>query len=123
MSPRDALSQASLRHLCSHEQHNSNTGLHTRSALRAVRLGRKYKEPKSTKLVTLEQELVRIETQSLVAEAQLTNITRQKFKDPYDLHKAAIIERAEKQIILANNARRLISTYGLTLLPTPFTLR
>lgn len=69
----------------------------------------KYKEPESAKLVTLEQELVRAEAQSLVAEAQLTNITRQKFKEAYDLHTAAIIERAEKQIILANNARRLVA--------------
>lgn len=69
----------------------------------------KYKEPESTKLVTLEQELVRAEAQSLVAEAQLTNITRQKFKEAYDLHTAAIIERAEKQILLAQQARRLIN--------------
>lgn len=34
----------------------------------------KYKEPQSTKIVTLEQELVRAEAQNLVAEAQLTNI-------------------------------------------------
>lgn len=34
----------------------------------------KYKEPSSTKIVQLEQELVRAEAQSLVAEAQLTNI-------------------------------------------------
>lgn len=33
----------------------------------------KLKEPESTKLVTLEQELVRAEAESLVAEAQLTN--------------------------------------------------
>ena len=33
----------------------------------------KYKDPASTKLVTLEQELVRAEAQNLVAEAQLTN--------------------------------------------------
>lgn len=59
--------------------------------------------------MTLEQELVRAEAQSLVAEAQLTNITRQKFKEAYDLHTAAIIERAEKQIILANQARRLVA--------------
>lgn len=51
---------------------------------------------------------MRAEAQSLVAEAQLTNITRQKFKEAYDLHTAAIIERAEKQIILAQQARRLI---------------
>jgi len=69
----------------------------------------KYKEPESTKLVTLEQELVRAEAQSLVAEAQLTNITRQKFKEAYDVHTAAIIERAEKQILLATQARQLIN--------------
>lgn len=57
----------------------------------------------------LEQELVRAEAQSLVAEAQLTNITRQKFKEAYDLHTAAIIERAEKQIILAKQARNVIN--------------
>lgn len=68
----------------------------------------KYKEPESTKLPILEQELVRAEAQSLVAEAQLTNITRQKFKEAYDVHTAAIIERAEKQIMLAKQARRII---------------
>jgi hypothetical protein len=36
----------------------------------------KYKEPESTKIVTLEQELVRAEAENLVAEAQLTNIVR-----------------------------------------------
>lgn len=36
----------------------------------------KYKEPQSTKIVHLEQELVRAEAQNLVAEAQLTNIVR-----------------------------------------------
>lgn len=69
----------------------------------------KYKEPESTKLVTLEQELVRAEAQSLVAEAQLQNVTRQKFKEAYDVHTAAIIERAEKQILLAQQARKLIN--------------
>jgi len=69
----------------------------------------KYKEPQSTKIVQLEQELVRAEAQSLVAEAQLTNITRQKFKEAYDHHFAATIERAEKQIILAKHARRLLN--------------
>ncbi|TKX21787.1 hypothetical protein C1H76_6284 [Elsinoe australis] len=68
----------------------------------------KYKEPSSTKIPQLEQELVRAEAQSLVAEAQLTNITRQKLKEAYDVHTAAIIERAEKQILLAKNARRLL---------------
>ena len=36
----------------------------------------KYKEPQNTKIVQLEQELVRAEAQNLVAEAQLTNIVR-----------------------------------------------
>lgn len=36
----------------------------------------KLKEPQSTKLVILEQELVRAEAENLVAEAQLTNIVR-----------------------------------------------
>ena len=43
-----------------------------------------------------------------MAEAQLTNLTRQKFKEAYDLHMAAVIERAEKQLILAQHARRLV---------------
>ncbi|TKA80872.1 hypothetical protein B0A49_03162 [Cryomyces minteri] len=69
----------------------------------------KYKEPTSTKIIQLEQELVRAEAQSLVAEAQLTNITRQKFKEAYDVHFAATIERAEKQILLARQARRVLN--------------
>lgn len=44
-----------------------------------------------------------------MAEAQLTNMTRQKFKEAYDVHTAAIIERAEKQIMLAKHARRLVN--------------
>lgn len=35
--------------------------------------------------------------------------TRQKFKEAYDLHLAATIERAEKQLILARHGRRLLS--------------
>lgn len=69
----------------------------------------KYKEPTSPKLVTLEQELVRAEAQNLVAEAQLTNITRQKLKEAFDVHFAATIERAEKQMILAKYGRRLVN--------------
>ena len=34
----------------------------------------KYKEPSSTKLVVLENELVRAEAENLVAEAQLSNV-------------------------------------------------
>jgi hypothetical protein len=69
----------------------------------------KMKEPESTKLVVLEQELVRAEAENLVAEAQLTNITRQKLKEAYASEFAATIERAEKQIILAKHGRRLLS--------------
>jgi hypothetical protein len=69
----------------------------------------KAKEPESAKLVTLEQELVRSEAENLVAEAQLTNITRQKIKEAYATEFAATIERAEKQIILARHGRRLLN--------------
>jgi len=69
----------------------------------------KVKEPESTKIITLEQELVRAEAENLVAEAQLTNITRQKLKEAYAAEFAATIERAEKQIILARHARRLLN--------------
>ncbi|KAL5357518.1 Eisosome component PIL1-domain-containing protein [Aspergillus floccosus] len=69
----------------------------------------KLKDPNSLKLETLEQELVRAEAQNLVAEAQLTNMTRQKLKEAYDVHLAAVIERGEKQILLARHARRLLN--------------
>lgn len=42
----------------------------------------KVKEPSSTKLVTLEQELVRAEAENLVAEAQLSNIVRRVLASP-----------------------------------------
>jgi Eisosome component PIL1 len=51
---------------------------------------------------------VRAEAQSLVAEAQLTNITRQKLKEAYMIHTAAVLERCEKQAMLARQARRLL---------------
>ncbi|KAI9800148.1 MAG: hypothetical protein M1833_003475 [Piccolia ochrophora] len=69
----------------------------------------KYKDPTNVKLPQLEQELVRCEAENLVAEAQLTNITRQKLKEAYDLNFAAVIERAERQIILAKHGRRLLN--------------
>jgi len=69
----------------------------------------KYKEPNSMKIAQLEQELVRAEAENLVAEAQLTNITRQKIKEAFALQFAAQIERAEKQIILAKYGRRMLS--------------
>ncbi|KAK7970592.1 ubiquinone biosynthesis mono0xygenase COQ6 [Apiospora saccharicola] len=69
----------------------------------------KVKEPQSTRLVVLEQELIRAEAENLVAEAQLTNVTRQKLKEAYAAEFAAVIERAEKQIILAQHGRRLLA--------------
>ncbi|KAI1502439.1 Eisosome component PIL1-domain-containing protein [Biscogniauxia marginata] len=68
----------------------------------------KLKEPQSTRLVILEQELVRAEAENLVAEAQLTNITRKKLREAYDAEFLAVVERAEKQIILARHGRRLL---------------
>lgn len=35
--------------------------------------------------------------------------TRQKLKEAFDIHMAAVVERAEKQIILARHARRLLN--------------
>ncbi|KAL4765853.1 Eisosome component PIL1-domain-containing protein [Aspergillus foveolatus] len=69
----------------------------------------KLKEPNSHKIETMEQELVRAEAQNLVAEAQLTNVTRQRFKEAYSVHLAAVIERGEKQALLARHARRLLN--------------
>ncbi|KAI9803762.1 MAG: hypothetical protein M1825_001642 [Sarcosagium campestre] len=69
----------------------------------------KYKDPQSAKIAQLEQELIRTEAENLVAEAQLTNVTRQKIKQAYDLNFAATIERAERQIILANHGRRMLN--------------
>lgn len=67
-----------------------------------------YKEPNSPRLAILEQELVRAEAENLVAEAQLTNITRAKLKEAYVKHFAAVVERAEKQAILARHGRRML---------------
>ncbi|CAI4216545.1 unnamed protein product [Parascedosporium putredinis] len=69
----------------------------------------KFKEPQSPRLVVLEQELVRAEAENLVAEAQLSNVTRQKLKEAYNAEFLATIERAEKQLILAKHGRRLLA--------------
>lgn len=69
----------------------------------------KYKDANNPRVAELEQELVRAEAQSLVAEAQLANLTRQKFKEAYDIHLAAVVERAEKQVLLAKQARRVLN--------------
>lgn len=67
-----------------------------------------YKEPTSGKIVQLEQELVRAEAENLVAEAQLTNVTRAKLKEAYAVQFAAVVERAERQIMLAKYGRMLL---------------
>ncbi|RKF62321.1 Sphingolipid long chain base-responsive protein LSP1 [Erysiphe neolycopersici] len=69
----------------------------------------KAKDPGSARLITSEQEYIRAEAENLVAEAQLTNITRSKLKHAYMTEFAAIIERAEKQIIIASHGFRLLS--------------
>lgn len=69
----------------------------------------KFKEPESTRLVVLEQELVRAEAENLVAEAQLNNVTREKLRQAYDAEFLATIERCEKQLILAKHGRRLLA--------------
>ncbi|KAL2016538.1 hypothetical protein VTK56DRAFT_3432 [Thermocarpiscus australiensis] len=68
----------------------------------------KGREPQSARLVTMEQELVRAEAENLVAEAQLGNVTRQKLKEAYTAEFLAVIERADKQIILARHGLRLL---------------
>ncbi|KAF3484385.1 sphingolipid long chain base-responsive protein PIL1 [Arthroderma uncinatum] len=69
----------------------------------------KLRDPDGAKVTGLEQELVRAEARALVAEAQLTNMTRQKFKQAFDMHLASTIERAEKQAQLARHGRRLLA--------------
>lgn len=68
----------------------------------------KHKDPNSPKILMLEQELVRAEAENLVAEAQLTNIMRQKLKEASLIQINALVERSAKQAILAKHAHRLL---------------
>jgi hypothetical protein len=68
----------------------------------------KYKEPNSPKIVVLEQELVRAEAESLVAEAQLSNITREKVKAAYTYQFDALREHCEKVAIIAGYGKHLL---------------
>lgn len=68
----------------------------------------KYKEPNSPKIVVLEQELVRAEAESLVAEAQLSNITREKIKSAYSYQFDALREHSEKVAIVAGYGKHLL---------------
>lgn len=47
--------------------------------------------------------------QNILANLFIQLQTRQKLKEAYDIHLAAVIERAEKQTILARHARRLLN--------------
>lgn len=68
----------------------------------------KYKEPNSPRIVVLEQELVRAEAESLVAEAQLSNITREKIKAAYAYQFDALREHCEKVAIIAGYGKHLL---------------
>ncbi|KAF2643283.1 hypothetical protein P280DRAFT_496923 [Massarina eburnea CBS 473.64] len=68
----------------------------------------KYKEPNSPKIVVLEQELVRAEAESLVAEAQLSNITREKLKAAFTYQFDAMREHCEKLAIIAGFGKHLL---------------
>lgn len=56
----------------------------------------------------LEQELVRAEAESLVAEAQLSNITREKLKAAFTYQFDAIREHCEKTAIIAGYGKHLL---------------
>jgi len=68
----------------------------------------KYKEPNSPRIVVLEQELVRAEAESLVAEAQLSNITREKLKSAFTYQFDALREHSEKLAIIAGFGKHLL---------------
>lgn len=69
----------------------------------------KHKEPTSPKIVVLEQELVRAEAESLVAEAQLSNITREKLKAAFNYQFDAMREHSEKLALIAGYGKHLLN--------------
>ena len=68
----------------------------------------KHKEPTSPRIVVLEQELVRAEAESLVAEAQLSNITREKLKAAFNYQFDAMREQSEKLALIAGYGKHLL---------------
>lgn len=68
----------------------------------------KYKDPQSPKIAVLEQELVRAEAESLVAEAQLSNITRESLKAAFNYQFDATRELAEKYALIAGYGKALL---------------
>ncbi|QEU59150.1 Pil1 [Kluyveromyces lactis] len=68
----------------------------------------KYKDPQSPKIEVLEQELVRAEAESLVAEAQLSNITRSKLRAAFNYQFDSVIEHSEKLALIAGYGKALL---------------
>lgn len=68
----------------------------------------KYKDPQSPKITVLEQELVRAEAESLVAEAQLSNITREKLKTAFNYQFDSMREHSEKIALIAGYGKALL---------------
>lgn len=68
----------------------------------------KYKDPQSPKISILEQELVRAEAESLVAEAQLSNITREKLKAAFNYQFDSLRELTEKMALIAGYGKALL---------------
>jgi len=68
----------------------------------------KYKDPNSDRIIVLEQELVRAEAESLVAEAQLSNITRDKIKAAFNYQFDALREHSEKLALIAGYGKSLL---------------
>ena len=68
----------------------------------------KYKDPQSPKIPVLEQELVRAEAESLVAEAQLSNITREQLKAAFNYQFDDTRELAEKYALIAGYGKALL---------------
>lgn len=68
----------------------------------------KYKDPQLPKITVLEQELVRAEAESLVAEAQLSNITREKLKTAFNYQFDSTREHSEKIALIAGYGKALL---------------
>ncbi|KAG5519526.1 hypothetical protein PMAC_001680 [Pneumocystis sp. 'macacae'] len=68
----------------------------------------RHREGESGRVREQEQRLVRLEAENLVAEAQLTHVSRQKLKEAYNMYFQAVQERGEKQCLLSHYGRRLL---------------
>ena len=68
----------------------------------------KFKDKDSPKIPVLEQELVRAEAESLVAEAQLSNTTREKIKAAFNYQFDALQEHCEKVAMIAGYGKHML---------------